>query len=89
MAKNDDRITQNDKRLIDLLKDYPHPNRDIDDVQGLIICVVLSARENGWTEEFIRICRRNPDVTFDEILDLIITEERYPPIEIVDDDDEE
>lgn len=39
---------------------------------------------NGWTDEFIRICESNPNASFDEILDLIFTEERFPPLEIVD-----
>lgn len=87
MAKNDNYINEKQKKLISLLKKYPHPNHDDDQFKGLILCTVLSADERGWTDEFVRICEDNPNVSFSEILDLIITEERYPPIEIVDDEE--
>ena len=89
MAKNKDTLSDKQNRLIDLLKHYPRPNHSDDDACGLTICILLAADENGWTDEFIRICEDNPNVTFDEILDLIFDEERFPPLDIIDDDEEE
>lgn len=81
----DDILSEKQNRLIDLLKSYPHPNHSEDDACGLTICILLAADENGWTDEFIRICEDNPNGTFDEILELIFTEERFPRLEVVDD----
>ena len=67
-----------EKKLIDLLKQYPHPNHEGEDFRDTIVGVSLA--------EFIRICESNPNATFDEILDLIFTEDRFPPLEIVDDE---
>lgn len=78
---------EKERKLIRLLKAYPHPNHTEEDRKVIIIGIMISADENGWTDEFIRICEANPDVTFDEITKLIITEERFPPIEIVDDEE--
>ena len=86
---NDNEVTERQNKLIDLLKSYPRPNHTDDDACGLIVCILLAADENGWTDEFIRICEDNPNLTFDEILDLIFTEERFPPLEIVDDDEDD
>lgn len=78
-----------EKKLIDLLKQFPHPNHEGDDYRDTIVGVSLAADENGWTDEFIRICEDNPNSTLDDILALIFTEERFPPLEIVDDDEPE
>ena len=76
-----------EKKLIDLLKQFPHPNHEGEDFRDTIIGVCLSADANGWTDEFIRICEENSNATFDEILDLIFTNDRFPPLEIVDDEE--
>lgn len=88
MAKNNI-LSDKQKKLIDLLKSYPRPFHTEDDACGLVICIVVAAHENGWTDEFIRICEDNPAVTFSDILSLILTDERFPPLEIVDDSDDE
>lgn len=77
------------KKLIKLLKSYPRPNHTDDDACGLIIGILISANENEWTEDFIKICEENPSVTFDDIISLIMTEERYPTLEIVDHEEDE
>lgn len=81
-------MTNNEKRLIELIKQYPHPNHSVEDRNGLGICIMLSGRENGWTDDFIRICEDNPNISFDEILELIFSKERFPTLEIVDNEDE-
>ena len=78
---------EKEKKLIDLLKQFPHPNHEGDDYRDTVVGVSLAADENGWTDEFICICEDNPNATFDDILALIFTEERFPPLEIVDDDE--
>lgn len=79
-------MTAKEERLMDLLEHFPHPNHIGDDYDGCVICAVAAGREHGWTDEFIRICEDNPSVSFDDILALIFTEERFPPLEIVDDE---
>ncbi len=79
-------MTAKEERLIDLLKQYPHPNHVGEDYTGCIFCISVKATENGWTDEFINICEDNPDTQFDDILALIFTDERFPPLEIVDDE---
>lgn len=81
-------MNEKERKLIKLLKSYPHPNHDEDDRKGLIMCAVFSADENGWTDEFIRICENNPNSTFDDILALIFTDERFPPLKITSDEDD-
>lgn len=81
-------MNEKERKLIKLLKSYPHPNHTVDDRNGVGILILLSAGQNGWIDDFIQICEDNPNVSFDEILKLIFTEERYPPLEIVDDKDE-
>lgn len=75
------------KKMIDLLKQFPHPNHEGEDFRDTIIGVSFSADAYGWTDEFIRICEENSNATFDEILDLIFTNDRFPPLEIVDDEE--
>ncbi len=80
-------LTKNEEKLADLLEQFPHPNHTGDDYESCLICISASGRRNGWTDEFIRICEENPNATFDDILALIFTEDRFPPLEIVDDDE--
>ncbi len=89
MAKiNDYNVNEKQKKLISLLKSYPHPHHDSDQFKGMILCTVLAADEYGWTDEFVRICEENPNADFGYILKLIYTEERFPPLEIVYDDED-
>jgi len=80
---------EKERKLIKLLKAYPHPNHTEEDRKGVILGIMISASENGWTNEFIRICEGNPTATFDEILSLIFTDERFPSLEIVDSEKED
>ena len=80
-------LTKNEERLADLLQQFPHPNHEGDDYESCLICISAVGRERGWTDEFIRICEENSNATFDEILDLIFTNDRFPPLEIVDDEE--
>ena len=82
-----DEVSEGEIRLIKLLKKYPHPDHDNDQFKGLILCIVMAAEENGWVNEFIRICEDNPDLAFGGITKLIFTGERLPPLEIVDDEE--
>lgn len=79
-------MNENGKHLVELLKKYPHPNHIGEDHRNAVVGVCLAADLNGWTKDFIRICESNPNVTFDDILELIYTPERFPPLEIYDDD---
>ena len=81
-------VSEKQKKLISLLKNYPHPNHDDDQFKGMILCTLLTADEYGWTDEFIRICEDNTDATFSDILKLIHNEDRFPPLEIVEDEEE-
>lgn len=78
---------EKERRLIKLLKAYPHPDHTEEDRKDVILAIMISADENGWTDEFIRICEANPDVTFSELTQLIFTEERFPPLEVVDEEE--
>lgn len=80
-------LEEKESKLIKLLKSYPYPNHTKQDRNGVILAIMISADENGWTDEFIRICEANPDATFDEMTKLIFTEERFPALEIVDDEE--
>lgn len=79
---------EKERKLIKLLKAYPHPDHTEEDRKGVILAIMISADENGWTDEFIRICEANPDVTFSELTQLIFTEERFPPLEVVDEEED-
>lgn len=80
-------MTEKEKRLMHLLKGFPHPNHIGDDYMGINISILSAARKYGWTDEFIRICEENQGLAFDKILSLIFTDERFPPIPVVDDDE--
>ena len=80
-------LTKNEERLADLLEQFPHANHTGEDYENCLICISAAGRQNGWTDEFIRICEDNPNATLDDIFALIFTEERFPPLEIVDDDE--
>lgn len=80
-------MTEKEAKLIALLGRYPHAERDDDEICGIIYIISRAGRENGWTDEFIRICEANPDITFGELTRLIFTEERFPSLEIVDDEE--
>lgn len=76
-----------ERQLVRLLKSFPHPDHTDEDRKWIIAAILMSAEENGWTDEFIRICEANPGVAFDEVTKLILTEERFPALEIVDDEE--
>ncbi len=46
---------EKERKLIKLLKAYPHPDHTEEDRKGVILAIMISADENGWTDEFIRI----------------------------------
>lgn len=77
-------------RLRDLLYEFPQENIDIipNERTNAVVVACLAADANGWVDEFIRICEDNKGKSFEEIKKLIFTEERFPPLEIVDDDEE-
>lgn len=75
-----------ERQLVGLLKSFPHPDYTDEDRKWIIVAILMSAEENGWTDEFIKICEENPGATFDDVTKLIFTEERFPALEIVDDE---
>lgn len=80
-------MSEDKKRLlVKLLKSFPHPNHIGEDHKDTIVGICIAADANGWIDEFIRICENNPDASFDDILALIHTPERFPPLEIYDED---
>lgn len=78
---------EKEKKLARILKNYPHPDHSNEDRKWLIVALLMSAHDNGWTDEFIRICENNPSIDFGGILKLLITDDRFPPLEIVDDEE--
>lgn len=84
-------LSEKEKKLETLLRSFPDhyycdspiPN----EYEEFIGDIVEDGRENGWTDEFIRICEENPNIEFCDIVKLIYSEERFPPLEIVDDDE--
>lgn len=81
---------EKEKRLETLLRAFPdnfYCNSPIPgEYEGLLESTLEAGRENGWTDEFIRICEANPGAEFCDIISLIHTPERFPPLEIYDDD---
>ncbi len=81
---------EKEKKLESLLRGFPdnyYCNCPIPYAYEDIIESTLEAgRENGWTDEFIRICEANPEAEFCDIISMIHTDERFPPLEIYDDD---
>ncbi len=83
-------LSDKEKRLESLLRSFsdnyycnsPIPN----EYEEFVGDIVEAGRENGWTDEFIRICEANPEAEFCDIVKLIYTPERFPPLEIYDDD---
>ena len=84
------KLSDKEKKLESLLRSFPDdfycespiPN-EYDEFIGDI---VETGRDNGWTDEFIRICESNPNARFCDIVKLIYSEDRFPPLEIVDDE---
>ena len=76
--------------LRDLLYEFPQTSIDIipNERSNAVVAACLAAEANGWIDEFIRICEGNKGKTFEEIQALLFTESRFPPLEIVDDDEE-
>lgn len=83
-------LSEKERKLEALLRDFPHEDFDEspipNDFENGIAFVILDGRDNGWIDEFIRICEANKGLTFTELEPLIYTEERFPPLEIVDDE---
>lgn len=83
-------LSAKESRLKNLLESFPHKDFDEspvpNDFENGVALAVLDGRDNGWTDEFIRICEANKGITFTELEKLIYTEERFPPLEIVDDE---
>lgn len=83
-------MNEREKLLFDLLQafpdhfyvDCPIPNQR----ESLIDSVMTDARENGWTDEFIRICEENKGAEFKDIIKLIFSKDRYPGVMIYDEE---
>lgn len=86
-------LSEKEQRLERLLRSFPdnyYINSPIpNEYENFIGDIVEEGRENGWTDEFIRICEANEGAEFCDIVKLIFSKERFPPLEIVDDEDEE
>lgn len=84
------KLSEKEQRLERLLRSFPDncyqqspiPN----EYEEFIGDIVEAGREHGWTDEFIRICEANEGAEFCDIVSLIYSDERFPPLEIVDDD---
>lgn len=83
-------LSKKEQRLEMLLRSFPDnyycecpiPNA----YEELVGDIVEAGRDHGWTDEFIRICEANAGAEFCDIVSLIYSEERFPPLEIYDDD---
>lgn len=83
-------LSAKEKELETLLRAFPEnyyckcpiPNA----YEELVGDIVEVGRERGWTDEFIRICEANEGAEFCDIVNLIYSDERFPPLEIYDDD---
>ncbi len=77
-------------KLNDLLREFPdnfYVNSPIPyEYEDTISDIILAGRENGWTDEFIRICEANSGSELNDVVKLIYTPERFPLLEIYDDD---
>ncbi len=84
-------LSKKEQKLEQLLRAFPdnyYINSPIpNEYENFIGDIVEDGRECGWTDEFIRICEANPGAEFCDIVKLIYSEERFPPLEIVDDDE--
>lgn len=85
-------LSEKEKRLESLLRSFPdnyYCNSPIpNEYEEFVGDIVEAGRERGWTDEFIRICETNPGIQFSEIVKIIYSPERFPPPEIVDDDED-
>lgn len=76
-----------EKRLIQTLKSLPFYNYTEDERKSIIVLTCITAEENGWIDLLQKICDDNPNATLEEVFDLYYSEERFPPLEIVDDEE--
>ena len=83
-------LSEKEQYLLDLARSFPddyYCNSPIPlEYEMLLEDLIVDGRKFGWTDEFIRICEDNRGIQFCELLKLIVTEERYPLLEIVDED---
>lgn len=83
-------LSEKEKELEKLLRAFPDTHYCISPIpneyEEFIGDIVEAGRDHGWTDEFIRICEANTGKEFCEVVKLIYSKERFPPLEIYDDD---
>ena len=84
------KLSEKEKRLEALLRSFPdnyYCNSPIpNEYEEFIGDIVEAGRERGWTDEFISICESNPGVEFSDIVKIVYSHERFPGVEIYDDE---
>lgn len=83
-------MSEEDRTLMQALKCLKHIQNDIvpNERENMIICIVLLARQYKKHSEIMRIIEENSDKDFSTVSQLIVKSELFPPLEIVDDDEE-
>ena len=83
-------MTENDRKLMLALKGLSHAKNYIipNERENMIICIILLARQYKKHSEIMQIIADNSDKDFAEISQMIIKSDLFPPLEIVDDDEE-
>ena len=75
------------KKLVQTLKSLPFSDYSEEERRSIIILTCVTAEENGWIDLLQKICVDNPQATLEEVLNLYYSEERFPPLEIADDEE--
>lgn len=75
------------KKLVQTLKSLPFSDYSEEEKRSIIILTCVTAEENGWIDLLQKICDDNPQATLEEVLELYYSEERFPPLEVVEDEE--
>lgn len=79
-------VTDTERELVDLFLPYYKKDPSMDKENSIVGTIIAVSGEN-FEDEIIELVKDNKDKPFKELLDLIWTRERFPSLEIVDDDE--
>lgn len=83
-------LSENDNNLLSSLKMLPFSENEAvtNQRENMIICIMLLTRQYRKHEEVMKIIADNSEKEFVNVAQLILDSDLFPPLEIVEDDEE-
>lgn len=81
-------ISEKDDRLLKALKALPYSENEAvaNQRENMIICIIMLTRQFHKHEEVMKIIADNSESRFEEVSQIILESDLFPPLEVVDEE---